>query len=170
MIIASFVLAIVAVLVALASAVYTARQASAAEGVLAIERDRRLEERRPRMSAWISPLGDEDVKRLFVRLESREALARVDVQILPGVGLYFLANQPYVDSPDEYDAKHYRAHADWRDSDQPYPGHPGAPEPGHTMSWAMDGDVERGKPVLVDVTCHGEQGERWVITIYAEVR
>ena len=57
MAIIALVVSIVALLVAVASAGYTRRQATAAEGSLTIERERRLEERRPRLTGRFFTFG-----------------------------------------------------------------------------------------------------------------
>jgi hypothetical protein len=81
MAIASFILAIVAILIALASAGYTRRQAVAAEDVREIEQARRLEERRPCLSGKVERLGS-DTYQLRVTLDSNEPLQRLN-----GLGL-----------------------------------------------------------------------------------
>lgn len=86
----ALVVSIVALL-AIASAGYTRREATAAEGSLTIERERRLEERRPRLTGMFFALGGGNAKQygLRITLDSDEPLAGLDVTIRDGQGIEF---------------------------------------------------------------------------------
>jgi hypothetical protein len=64
------VVAIVAAVIALASARYTKRQATTAEASLALERERRLEERRPELFGKIETADQGGPYRLCLVVES----------------------------------------------------------------------------------------------------
>jgi hypothetical protein len=162
MAIASFVLAIVAVLIALASAAYSARQASAAEGALAIELARRREELRPRLMGWIAWEGRDGVF-LWMVLEFHETLEGADLYIPPGQGMSF---RPYA-SPG--------VHPPWREEKESYHaytynlGGPGEFAPHRPMRWWANLTAKPGTMIRVVATCHGKHAEHWESIIEVEV-
>jgi hypothetical protein len=170
MAIASLVLAIVAVLIALASAVYTARQASAAEGALAIEHARRLEELRPRLSGWIARQSQGD-SWLWVVLVSDEALAKADFRILAGQGMRFLVGDAGIDDP-------FNVFAGVIASDRAFaylPGNRGGVvrqgiRPHRPVSWRTNLIAKPGTIIRIAVTCVGERKERWDVLLEVEVQ
>jgi hypothetical protein len=149
MAIASFVLAIVAVVIALASAAYSARQANAAEQALAIEYERRQEELRPRLIGWIAreaPYG------VFLRvvLEFHETLVGADFYIPPGQGIFFRPHSPGVHPPWREEKESYRAFT--------YSlGEPGEFEPHFPMRWWTNLTAKPGTMIRIAATCHGKR-------------
>ncbi len=160
MAIASFVLAFVAVLIALASAVYSARQASAAEGALAIEHARRKEELRPRLIGWVAREGRDAF--LWVILEFHEALEGADFYIPPGQGMSFRPHDPGVYPPWQQETESYRAYT--------YDlGRPGQFVPNRPMSWRTNLSAMPGTMIRIAATCHGKHAEHWDAIVEVEV-
>jgi hypothetical protein len=161
--VASLVVAIVAAAIALASARYTRRQAGAAEESLALERERRLEERRPVLFGKIETTDRGGSYRLCIVAESGPRLHGMDVAIPAGQDVAFsrgvLGVYPVSSSSDlplrafVYDNR----------------GNPVGLLPGHPVIWKIDFAPHRDPniPVRVVVNCHGENGEEWEVVLRA---
>jgi hypothetical protein len=150
MAVASFIVAIVALVVALASAVFTRQQASAAEESLRIERRRRHEERRPRLTGKVDSPGGGHSYQLRVTLDADSCpLTRMEVAIRMGYGVSFT-------SDDKYD-KHESAGL----------------LPGESTQWSVDVADKHESAVWVDATCYaegkGEGEDHWTLPIEAKI-
>jgi len=152
--IASFVLSIVAIVVAGLSALYTRRQAVATAGVHEIERSRRLDERRPRLSAKIDRLGATS-GRLVVTLESDEPLSAVELAIPEGQGVTFNRNVVGVHPVRPGDLAHHAFTYD------PLLDKPTGIRPRESASWAVDIAEKHVGTLRLDATCPGMAGESW---------
>jgi hypothetical protein len=161
MTVASLIVAILALMVAIASAIYTRREVSATEGALAIERGRRLEERRPRLSGKVERVVTRSrgaVFRLKVTLESDEPLTAMELTIPAGQNVAFKCDTPGVDMPGPdgiCSAFSYQTMG----KDPKYQS--AGIRPREPMIWEVE--LRRGhvKLLRVEATCHGLNGERW---------
>jgi hypothetical protein len=167
MAVAALVISIVALLASVASAIYTRTNAVAMKGVHKIERERRLQERRPRLAGVIqvgSPpgAGSAGDGTLKVTLESDEPLGGLEVAIEPGCGVSFSkhahgAREAPKGEPAltgfAYD--HDGNHAGVRAHD--------------SMSWAVE-ILEDRKARRLDAVCHGAGGEKWSVVVDAPVK
>ncbi len=156
------VVSVISALIAWAAAVAARRTAVAEEGTLAIERERRLEERKPRLTAVLEGTGPQRV--LKISLDSEEPLASLDVVIAE----WHFYRQP--DPPGGWDCEfNPRVYG----VVVPEPGNAALSafsynrhgqgaglKPHGTISWAVN-TKKRLKWVRLDVTSHGDQGERW---------
>jgi hypothetical protein len=165
----SLILSIIALLVSVISAVIASiaavaarRTAVAEEGTLAIERERRLEERKPHLTAVLEGTGPQRI--LKISLDSEEPLASLDVVIAE----WHFYRQP--DPPGgwgfEFNPRVYGVVV-------PEPGNAALSafsydlygqraglKPHGTISWAVN-TKKRLDWVRLDVTFYGDQGERW---------
>jgi hypothetical protein len=177
--IASFIISIVAVVVSVGSVIYARisasaaqRSAGASEGALAIERDRRLEERRPKLSSKIE--SSEQQGRLQITLNSEEPLAGLDV----------------VMSDWRFGSQQHQRQGGWDVEFNPRvvgvvvppPGEPALRafcydpighgpaglNPHQSITWAVS-VKEHFEMLRLDVACHGAAGERWDIVLHAEI-
>ncbi len=153
MAIASLLVAVLALVIAIASAVYTRRQATASEGVLAIERGRHLEERRPQLSGIVERVGS-DMARLVITLESNEPLAEMQVNIPSGQGVTFDRNVYGVHPVRPGNVALSAFSYDLR-------GEPAGMKPRDSAIWKVDLASEHVYKVRLEATCHGLAGERW---------
>jgi hypothetical protein len=160
MAVAALVVAIIAILVSVASVIYTRRSAVAQVGLTAIEHDRRLEERRPRLTGKVERVGSGPKARLQVTLASDEPLAAMDVTIprvqgvaLQGVSFSLNIHGVYPVQPGE---RAYRAFAY-----DPYSGHAAALQPRDSVTWAVEVADEHAETLRLEATCRGAAGEQW---------
>jgi hypothetical protein len=166
MAIASLVLALAAVGMAVAglgyarrsarssagSAEAARRSADAAADVARIERERRHEERRPRLSGHVENV-DGSWRRLWVVLESAEPLTGLEVALRPGQraefgpGMHGVAGGPGREALSAFacDAR----------------GDPAGLTMYERAVWTIYVAPEHADPLLLDATCHGGPGERW---------
>jgi hypothetical protein len=167
----SLVISIVAVIIAVASAAFAGvsansarRSARAEEGVLAIERERRLEERQPRLTTKLDGTGEN--RTLWITLESAESLAGLEVEI---TGSHFYKKPEGQGGWDcEFNPRVYGVVV-------PKPGRPAVIAFGYnshngeraglqqhdSISWAMN-TKKRLEWIRVKVACQGMNSERWV--------
>jgi hypothetical protein len=139
------------------------RSASAEEGALAIERDRRLEERRPHISAKLDGTGEHRVFR--VGLDSDEALTGMSVEIKEhhfyrppsSRGGWDCEFNPRVFGVVVPQPGEPAVHAFSYD---PYTGNPAGLQPHDSISWAVN-TKDRLEWVRLKVTCKGAPGESW---------
>ena len=166
MAIAALVLALAAVGIALAglgyarksarssagSAEAAQRSADAAQDVAGIERERRHEERRPRLSGHVENV-DGSWRRLWVILESAEPLTGLEVTLRPGQRAEFGPGM------------HGVAGAAGREALSAFAcdahGNPAALTLDERAVWTIYVAPEHAEPLLLDATCYGEHGERW---------
>ncbi|HVB45255.1 MAG TPA: hypothetical protein VNF47_21475 [Streptosporangiaceae bacterium] len=161
---ASLVIALIALVIALLSAIYTRRQAVEAAGLHEIERARHLEERRPTLSGEIKRLGGATA-RLDVTLESHEPLSAVEVVIPRGQGITFDRNV-YGVVPVKPGNVALAAFAC-----NPYTGDAAGMEPRGTVSWKIDLADKHVSDLRLEAICHGPAGQRWdAILIRAHVQ
>jgi hypothetical protein len=153
MVLASLLVAVLALAIAVASAVYTRRQATASEGVLAIEQSRRLEERRPTLTGKVERVGN-GLTRLVVTLTSNEALVAMEVSIPDGQGVTFDRNV-YGVHPVRPGNPALSAFA------YDLSGEPTGMEPRGSMIWKVELAQEHVNSLQLEASCHGMAGERW---------
>lgn len=166
MAIASFVLALAAVGMALAGLGYTRRSARSSAGsaeaarrsadaaadVASIERERRHQERRPRLSGHVENI-DGSWRRLWVVLESVEPLTGLEVALRPGQraefgpGMHGVAGAPGREALSAFACD---AH-----------GNPAGLTMHERAVWTIYVAPEHADPLMLDATGHGEHGERW---------
>lgn len=179
MVVASLILSILAVLAAMATAVYTQtsaraadrsataadrsakaaedaavaadRSARASEESLEIEAERRLEERRPRFSSKVERAGGRYW--LHVTLESNERLELVELVIRDDRGVHFAPDTDGVETPPGGKAA-WCAFSHWADE-------PEGMEPRESMTWEMQVEPKHAAIVSIEATCHGEHDELW---------
>jgi hypothetical protein len=157
MAVAALVISIVAVLVAGASAFYARQSVAVDAGSLEIERSRRLQERRPRLSGIIKFDLTTGKYMLGVTLHSDEPLAGLEVRIPAGQGVAFRQDPNSGVVPAEPGEVALRASA------------PSRIAPRHEETWPVDLQKTDLPPVRLEATCHGEHGERWEsVLIWAE--
>jgi hypothetical protein len=158
MALASLLVSILALAIAVAAAISSHRQASAAEGSLSIERDRRMEERRPRFTGNINRMRDGGAE-LAVTLESSEAFEWVEFSIPPGQGFSFSEYQLGI-----FQHKHneptLRAFS-YIDYGPKNAGDRKGMSPGETMTWKVQLGEHHMSTVRIEATCYGLTGERW---------
>jgi hypothetical protein len=147
MAVASLIVAIVAIVIALASAVFTRRQASAAEESLRIERRRRHEERRPRLTGKVDSPDGGDSYQLRITLDADSCqLTRMEVSIREGYGVALRGGFSSAMS---------------------------GLLPGGTAHWPVDVADKHESAVWVDATCYAEgkdEGEdHWTVPIEVPV-
>jgi hypothetical protein len=165
----SLTLSIIALLVSVISAaiawiaaIAARRTAAAEEGALAIERERRLEERKPHLTVVLEGTGPQRV--LKISLDSEEPLASIDVLIAE----WHFYRQP--DPPGgwdfEFNPRVYGVvvpkpgNAALSAFSYDLHGQRAGLRPHGTISWAIN-TKKRLDWVRLDVTCHGTQDERW---------
>jgi hypothetical protein len=160
----ALVVSIVALLVAIGSAGYTRRQATAAEGSLTIERERRLEERRPRLTGMFFVSGvNAKQYGLRITLDSDEPLAGLDVTISEeGQGIEFNPRTYGVVSPHPNELA-------LRAFSHDIIGGPAGLKPHSSVTWAASVPEKHPEHVRLDVACHGAGGERWDVVVDADV-
>jgi hypothetical protein len=172
MVVASLILSILAVLAAMATAVYARtsaraadrsaaaaedaavaadRSARASEESLEIEAERRLEERRPRFSGVVERADGRYW--LHVTLESNERLELVQLVIREDRGVHFAPNTDGVETPPEAKAA-WCAFSHWANE-------PEGMEPRESMTWEMQVESKHADILSIEATCHGEHDERW---------
>ena len=168
MALASLLVAIVALTVAIAGVIYNRRQATAAVGALAIEQSRRHDERRPRLSGKVERITTRDegqVARLVVTLDSNEPLESMLVTIPSDQGVYFDVYQPGVlaIAPRKIDSNNpvrldstVSTRGQERGISRQRKVWPGEP-----LSWRVNGLRGHVETLRVEVTCHGLKGETW---------
>jgi hypothetical protein len=153
MALASLLVALLALVIALASAVYARRQAAASEGVLSIERQRRLDERRPRFSGAVERI-EQGAVRLVVTLESNEALSKAEFNIAPGQGISFDRNELGVHSVEPGDVPRSAFSYSLR-------GEPIGMKPRSSMAWKVNLAQHHTDSLRLEVACSDFAGERW---------
>jgi hypothetical protein len=104
-VVAAFIVSILAMLAAAASGFYAHRQAKAAiemveaaNATLKIEQDKRLEERTPEFVSWIEYIDPPRQHRLHLYLASPRPLSALQAKIVPGQGVSFLGGEGESDS------------------------------------------------------------------------
>jgi hypothetical protein len=154
--IASFVLSIVAIVVALLSALYTRSQAIATTGLRRIEDARRLEERRPRLSGIVDSVAGRR-GRLVITLDSDEPLSAVELTISSNViqGIAFDRNVYGVWPLARPGQPALNAFTYGLNNE------PAGIQPRASASWAVDIAEEHVDTLQLEATCHGPAGERW---------
>jgi hypothetical protein len=159
MALASLLVAVLALVIAVASAVYTRRQATASEGVLAIERSRRLEERRPKLTGKVERVERvgraETETRLVVTLESNEPLAAIELTIPVGQGITFRRLDFGGVRPVRPGSAVLAAFS------YDIGGGPIGMRPRDSMSWSVDLAQEHVNTLRLEASCHGTNGEQW---------
>ena len=179
----ALILSILAIVISVASAVFTAvsaaahrRTAAAEEGVLSIERERRLEERRPRVSVVLDGRGRQRPLRLT--LDSEEALTGVDVEMIESHFYGPKLSQQHAGWDCEFNPRVYGVvvprpgePATHAYSYSPFTGERHGLNPHESISWAVN-TKDRLEWVRLRVLCHGPQGEQWslVVTVQAQPR
>jgi len=175
----SLILSIAALVISVASGVFAGMSAAAArrsaraeEGTLAIERERRLEERRPRLTVKLDGTGEKRVLR--ITLDSNEALAGLDVRLTGHVFYQPPGSQGGWDC--EFNPRVYGVvvpppgspsiHAYSYD---PLSGERAGLVPHQTVSWQMN-TKKRLEWVQLSVDCHGTQSEHWNLLIKVEAQ
>ena len=91
--IAAFVVSVFAIAVSGLAAFFTKRQSDAATKLADLEAERRHHERTPTFNCGIELVNEGQWYRLWLRLTSRERLARVEVEITEGTGVSFTVGQ-----------------------------------------------------------------------------
>ena len=170
--IAALVISAGSVVFAWRSAVAARRSAVAAEGSLAIERERWVGDRRPRLTGVIE--GDGEHRVLRITLDSDEPLVGLDVVASEwrfygepiGQGGWDFEFNPrvygvVVPSPGEPAVRAYCYNPDG--------GEPAGLEPYHSITWAVN-TKDRLECVRLEVTCHGARGERWDLVLRADAQ
>jgi hypothetical protein len=161
----SLVISIIAIIIAIASAVFTGISARADHGMLKIERQRRLDERHPRITTKLDGMGTKRI--LNITLDSPEPLAMLDVEIAESH--FYRASGELGGWDCEFNPRAYGVEV-------PEPGRPALRaysynvrngEPAglsqhDSISWAMN-TKKRLEWVKLKVTCQGpEKDARWV--------
>ena len=156
---AALIIAILALLVAGASAAFARR-------AVAIEEDRRLEERRPRFNATarVDDASSEPYKGILtLTLESDEPLAEVSVVIAGGMGVSFNKNvfgvaptRPGNVALEGFVYNHYT-------------GEPSGMKPRDPETWALEIQRHRKSSVRLDIVCSAEDGASWDIALIVDV-
>jgi hypothetical protein len=165
MALASLIVAIMAILIAIASAGYTRRQAIANAGLYEIERARHLEERRPRLSGRIERIGHSpDAYQLRITLNSNEPLTALDIE-MPWTGGFAFQRGGFGVYPAMPGEVSLRAFAYDRSDNEPT-----GVQPRGSVTWRMDLVGSSLDPVHFEATCHGEDEAHWDrVLIKAEV-
>lgn len=157
MALASLLISVLAILIAIASVVYSRRQATASEGALAIDRERRLEERRPRLSGKVERV-DGGMTQLKITLESNEPLAKVEITIPSGQGVTFhhergetfgVSVRPDCIGPPDAFSYHE------------FTGEPSGMAPRESITWRVDLAEMHADTVRLEAICYGPAAERW---------
>ena len=100
MVVAAFVMSVLAIVVSGVSVVYVRSQAMAATEISDIERSRHLAERTPRFGAEVESMNDGGWFRLWLRLTSDQAMDEVEVTLDQDAGITFTSGQEGVDPAD----------------------------------------------------------------------
>lgn len=160
MTVAALVLSVVAILVAVASAVYTRRGADAQAALTRIEAARHLEERRPKLVGKVERIGAGSRQRLQLTLVSDEPLTAIEVTIprIQGVspqGVSFTLNiyGVYPSRPGELPDRAFCY--------DPYSGQPSGLKPGDSITWAVELADKHVDTLRIEAACHGTAGELW---------
>ena len=161
--VASLVFAILAIVISLASVAYTRRQAVAAEASLALERERRLDERRPDLLGKVETVDQGGSYRLCLVEESGPPLAGMSVSIPAGQGVAFSGGVPGVFAVVSSTDVPLRA---FSCDDH---GNPAEMRPGQSAIWKIGFARNRDPaiPIRLTVECRGENGESWDIVLQA---
>jgi hypothetical protein len=180
--VASLVVAIVAIVISAGGVLYaklsadSARRSAdaadrsvvAAENSLNIERRRRHEERRPKLSGEVNSPDGGDSYQLLITLDVASCpLTALEVAIRPEQGVSFKRGfsgvVPVADSPA------IPLHAFANDG----ANGPVGVRPGETVSWPTELAKEYGDHIQVDAICHaegkGEGEDQWTVAVEAAV-
>jgi hypothetical protein len=142
-VIAAFVVSVVALIIALVSAGYTRLQGVETRRLRQIEASRRQEERTPRLAGEVESVNDGGWFRLWLTLESTTPLLGLAVRIVQGEGVSFTSGQNGVAPMQAHplDAVY--------DKTEPF-------TQGNRHAWAIEFDPEHGPSRMrVRVTCRG---------------
>jgi hypothetical protein len=180
--IASFVLAVVAIVISAAGIVYAKRSAgsaqraadaarrsaAAAESSLRIEERRRHEERRPKLSGEVSSPDGGHSYQLTITLDPDScSLTALEVAIRPEQGVCFRRGFSGVRLPHRSDVIPLRAFAYDRTNK------PTGVKPGETVFWWAELAKEYKDLIQVDATCHAagkdEGQDQWTVVVEAPV-
>ncbi len=156
--------AIAAIMIALASAGYTRRQASAAEGALRIERDRRHEERRPRLTGTVDLVSGQSYELRITLPADACSLTALEVRIRQGQGIAFGTGMPGVFPVDGPEIPLSAFAFSAKD------GSAAAVHPGQVARWLVDVAETHLPTIWADVTCHADDGDLWTVAIDAPVQ
>ncbi len=140
------------------------RSADAAEVTASIDRERRLEERRPRLTATFEALYGGHQYRLRITLDTEEPLAGLDVTIAEWHGIEFNPRTVGVVMPPPGD-RALQAFC-W----DPHTNEPAGLRPHKSVTWAADVGAKPPAQLQLDVTCHGATGEQWDLVVSADVQ
>jgi hypothetical protein len=157
MTLASLLVAILALVVSIGSAIYVRRQAAAAEGALAIERGRRLEERRPKLNGRVERVVTRSkgpITQLVVTLESNEPLAALELNIPAGQNVTFDRDVHGVHPVEPGDL----ALSAFSYSPS---GESAGIQPRDSMIWKVNFARGHRNTIRLEATRHGLAGERW---------
>ncbi|MFJ6671729.1 hypothetical protein ACIQMJ_11530 [Actinosynnema sp. NPDC091369] len=153
MIVAAFVVSVVALLLSLVSIMYTRQQAHAGKQVARIEAERRLEERTPKFTAWVESMGG--WQRLWLRLETSEPLTRLVCTLVEAKGVSFTHSQNGVDPSSPAPIKN----ASWDK----------VLEHGESACWSVAFEDNRTDKPTLRIRCYAEDGSEWSVTISFEI-
>ena len=168
--VASLIVSVVAVAISAGSVLYARRSAAAAqqsarasEGTLAIERARRLDERRPHLVGQVESVNGGKWHRLRITLDQySHPLTGLDVTIRQWQGIAFNRGVQGVIAigPDKEPLRAFAFDPG---------GNRTGVKPGDTVMWMVDLAKDYPDRLRLDVACHGEGGDRWDLVLDAEV-
>ena len=140
------------------------RSATAAEKALAIETDRRHEQRRPHLTGAVTSPDGGRTYQLVVTLDSEDPpLSALDVAIRPGQGVTFQRDFSGVAPTAGSEADCLRAYA-YNQANRP-----AGLQPGESISWWAT-VAKYQSTIKVDADCQAPDGEAWTVVIEAKVR
>lgn len=153
MIVAAFVISVLALLVSAAAGFFTWRQADAAATSVRMEMRRDHADRQPEFTAVVEPVNEGGWYRLTLRLTKGELLEEVSVHIVEGEGLRFAGGQDGV--PGRFDR-----------------GAASAVTPmvrEAATRWRVRVEDEHDDRVLLLVKCRGESGDKWNVPVWVNM-
>lgn len=152
MAIAALIVSILAMLVAGGSLVYTRRQAVDTSRLAKIESERHHREREPVLYGWIESMNNGGWYRLWLRLDSKEQLSSLRVEIVEGAGVTFPPSQNGVDPSGKRPLA-----ATWSKLD-----------PVESACWMVELAEERSSQIRLRAETTSDGGE-WTVSVPVEV-
>lgn len=145
-------MSVAAIVIALASVLFTWQQKEIAKAALDLERQKHADERKPTLIPEIEEVtgGNAAWYRLCLRLDSPWTLAKLYVSIIEGKGLSFSGSQLGVDPAEPH----------------PILTATGGPlEPGEKLTWRVDVADDREETARLRVQCSDVEERQWTIVI-----
>ncbi len=159
----ALILSIIAIVVAVVSAVFTGIAAVATRRMQGTDKARRIDERRPKFTGEVRRHSFGAGSDLWLALLSDEPLADVMVWIASergglSQGVSFSLRGKGVRS------------VEYADAHDPLSGDPLGLKPGESVAWRVDVSDRHSDPLRLQITCRAGDGTQWIVPVSVDVR